>query len=98
MRISWQRVKAGMWLEFERRYRAFNESTRASSEPKARWLLRDLDDRDAGYTVSIWGSEESMLGYPSPALRAQIEATFADLLTVDPKMPPQSFAVRLELP
>jgi len=97
MRISWQRVKPGMWLEFERRYREFSHSQLQNTDPKARWLLRDLDDRDAGYTVSIWNSDAAMKDYPTAAIRAQIAAQFSGLLIGDPDRP-HSFEVRSELP
>lgn len=82
MRISRGRVKTGMWLEYERRYLQIVNSGLGRPGPKARWLLRDLDDLDTGYTVSLWESEDAMRRYSSdPAIRAQIETTFKDLFT-----------------
>lgn len=81
MRISWGRVKDGMWDEYEKRYA---EAVGASDGPKAssRWLARDMDDADAGYSISLWENEDDMRTYASdPAIREKVQETFGDLFT-----------------
>lgn len=82
MRISWGRVKPGKWQEYEKRYREVLASAAGSQGASARWLLRDLDDPDAGYSVSLWESEEAMVRYSSdPDIRMKMQAAFNDLFT-----------------
>lgn len=80
MRISWGRVKDGQWSEFEKRYVADSGSSRA--KPEKRWLVRDLDDQNAGYSISLWPSESDMRTYASdPEIRRNVEETYGDLFT-----------------
>jgi heme-degrading monooxygenase HmoA len=82
MRISWGRVKPGRWEEYESRYRAMVTGLSVGPLPKQRWLLRDLDNPDAGYAVSLWDNEADMRAYSQdPEVRKRIEAEFGDLFT-----------------
>ena len=64
MRITWGRVHPGKWSEYEQTY---NATVVAKSENikglRGRWLVQDITDKDAGYAVSLWDSNEAMQAY-----------------------------------
>lgn len=62
-RISWGKIQPGKWDEFET---AFKQAVgKAGAQPglKGRMLLRDVNDKDAGFTLSIWENEQVMRAY-----------------------------------
>lgn len=64
MRIVWGRIRPGQWKRYEEAYKAALRPGREHIRGlKGRWLVRDLDDRDAGYSVSLWESTEAMERY-----------------------------------
>jgi len=54
MRVTWGKIKPGKWGEYERLWNAYAKRTAAASGLKARYLLRDTDTTDAGYSISLW--------------------------------------------
>jgi heme-degrading monooxygenase HmoA len=67
MRISWGRVNPGAWDDYER---AFREGIEAAGPQKgliSRTLSRDIDDPNAGYSISLWDSAEAMEAYETGA-------------------------------
>lgn len=59
MRIAWGRVKPGHWEA----YKADYERAIAGPAPDglvARYLIKDLDREDAGFSITFWASEEAM--------------------------------------
>jgi heme-degrading monooxygenase HmoA len=64
MRIVWGKVRQGQWEQYEEAYkRALRPGHEHIRGLTGRWLVRDLDDRDAGYSVSLWESQEAMDRY-----------------------------------
>jgi heme-degrading monooxygenase HmoA len=63
MIISWGHVKPGTWSEFERLFLQADAATQSAFGLRCRWLLRDLDDADAGFAISLWNSAEAMDQY-----------------------------------
>ncbi len=62
-RISWGKIQTGKWDEFEA---AFKEVVaKAGDQPglKGRMLLRDTNDADAGFALSLWETEQDMQKY-----------------------------------
>lgn len=62
MRITWGRLQAGSWQDFEQAY----HKTVAGKEVKGlrgRWLAQDVKDADGGFAVSLWESEADMEAY-----------------------------------
>jgi heme-degrading monooxygenase HmoA len=64
MRITWGKLRAGSWSDFEKTYRA----TVAAKGNKVkglrgRWLLQDSQDKDTGFAVSLWDSAADMQAY-----------------------------------
>ena len=66
MRIIWGRIRSGQWDRYEAAYKKlFLEKKPAIEGLEARWLVRDVNDADAGYSVSVWSSAEAMKRYES---------------------------------
>lgn len=64
MRITWGKVHPGKWDEYEQVYRqAVVGQSKGIAGLVARWLVQDVEDHDAGYSVSIWDSAESLKAY-----------------------------------
>jgi len=63
LRIIRGKLKPGTWPAYERAYK--ETMIKAGKIPglKARWLARAANDPDAGYTVSVWESDEAMRTY-----------------------------------
>lgn len=73
LRIIWGRVREGQWGEFEKAYKQAIELTRKWPGLKGRWLARDSDDADAGYSITLWETETAMHDYmSSPIFREKI--------------------------
>ncbi len=62
VRITWGRVKAGKWNQFEQAYRSATEGKKVKGL-KSRWLCQDTKDRDGGFTITLWDSEQAMADY-----------------------------------
>jgi heme-degrading monooxygenase HmoA len=62
VRITWGRVKSGQWNEFERAYRTAAEAKNVKGL-KSRWLCQDTRDRDGGFTITLWETEQAMADY-----------------------------------
>ncbi len=65
MRITWGRLKADCWEDFERIYIEASRSREDVKGLRGHILARDVADPDAGYTISIWEDEDSMLAEES---------------------------------
>jgi len=63
MRIIWGKVRSGQWDGYEAAYKKAIELTRGAKGFKGRWLARNLDDPDAGYSITLWDSERDMRAY-----------------------------------
>ena len=70
MRITWGKLRAGSWQEYEQAYRA----TVAGKEVpglQGRWLAQDVNDSDGGFAVSVWESLDAMHAYEQSAVFKQ---------------------------
>ena len=84
LRIIHGRLKPGTWNDFERAYREATAHTRATKGLCGRWLTRDLDDEDAGTTISLWATEADMNAYEtSDLLKTQIQPKLAPFFSGD---------------
>jgi heme-degrading monooxygenase HmoA len=72
LRIIHGKLKPGTWNAYERAYK--ETMVKAGKIPglKGRWLSRAVDDPDAGYTVSMWESEEAMRSYEKSEILKKI--------------------------
>jgi len=64
MRIVWGRVRAGQWDQYEEAYKkALRPGSQNIKGLRGRWLVRDIDNPDAGFSVSLWDSMEAIKRY-----------------------------------
>ncbi len=64
MRIIWGKLRAGQWEAYEEAYKNVLRPGRENIRGlKGRWLVRDTDDPDAGYSVSLWDTMQAMERY-----------------------------------
>ena len=73
MRITWGKLRAGSWQEFEAAYQA---TVAGKDVPglRGRWLAQDVQDPDGGFAVSLWDSLDAMQAYEQSAvLRQEIQ-------------------------
>ncbi len=96
MRIVWGKILPGQWDSFEAAYNKAMASRGEIKGLKRQWLVRDQNDRDAGYSVSLWESDEAMQTFwDSPKRRettAAVQRFFVNQYTTT------NCEVRLELP
>jgi heme-degrading monooxygenase HmoA len=76
--MTWGRVREGMWSEYERLFLQSDATSLGFKGLKCRWLLRDLDDADAGFSISLWESAEQLDQYRT-AIRELRENQFKTL-------------------
>jgi heme-degrading monooxygenase HmoA len=70
MRITWGKLRAGCWQEFEQAYAA---TVGGKEVPglRGRWLAQDVNDPDGGFAVSVWDTLEAMQAYEQSAVFRQ---------------------------
>ncbi len=74
IRVSWGRLKPGTWDDYERTYTEAVQGGHRGEGLRGRLLARDVDDPDAGYTISFWDDEQSMRNHEqSPQLAELVE-------------------------
>ena len=72
MRIVRTRAKPGKWRQFEQEFFAQAPDMRAVQGLRARWILHDLDDRQAGFVVAVWDSQADALAFERAVERNQL--------------------------
>ena len=86
MQIVWGKILPGQWDAFEAAYRRAVAGHGELKGLKSRWLLRDQNDPDAGYSVSLWESEADMKAFWDSPRRSEgmglIQPFFANQYTV----------------
>ena len=84
LRIIHGKLKPGSWLAFERAYCEAIDMAGPVEGLCGRWLTRDLDDPDAGTTISLWASEAAMDAYEnSDLLKTGITVRLAPFFSGD---------------
>ena len=68
VRIIYGRLRPGTWDEYEQAYKEVMSGAGQIPGLRARWLTRDVDDPDAGYSISLWEDEAAMRAYESSDL------------------------------
>lgn len=74
MRIVWGKILPGKWDEFET---AFTSAMAARGDLpglKDHWLARDQEDRNAGYSITLWNSEQDMRAFWDSPKRKEVMA------------------------
>jgi len=78
--MAWGKLRLGSWDRYEEYYRSQVEQTTESVEGlRGRLLLRSTEDPDEGLNVSVWDSEEALLGYERSELRRNMAQAVEDL-------------------
>jgi heme-degrading monooxygenase HmoA len=96
MRITWGRIRQGKWEEYERRFEKLAAEQRAVGGPRRRFLVRDLDEPDAGFAISLFDTEQEMRAWSNnPEARERTKTEMADLYIGDYRS--RQCEVRLEL-
>ena len=73
IRITWGKLKPGAWKDYEAAFRKVMPQTMRAPGIRGRWLIRDLDEKDAGYSIAMFESERDMRAYTENAdVRAAI--------------------------
>ena len=69
MRITWGKLRANSWNDFEKTYRATVAAKGGQIKGlRGRWLLQDSQDKDTGFAVSLWESAADMQAYEKSEL------------------------------
>jgi len=63
MRIIWGRIAPGQWDGFEAAYKKATLLRGDVKGLKNQWLARDRADPDAGYSITLWDTEEDMRAF-----------------------------------
>jgi heme-degrading monooxygenase HmoA len=74
MRIVWGRILPGQWDGFEAAYKKASAMRGEVKGLKTQWLVRDQNDRDAGYSISLWDSDEDMRAFWDSPKRSEAMA------------------------
>ena len=73
VRLTWGRVKPGLWDDYEAAYReVLLDETTGVPGLQGRILLRDVDDRDTGGTLSFWEDANAAQVYEDGELRSRV--------------------------
>jgi heme-degrading monooxygenase HmoA len=72
MRISWGRVNLGEWDDYEAAFKEGIASAGHVPGLKGRFFARDLDEPDAGFSVSLWETVDAMEAYESGAAVTEV--------------------------
>jgi heme-degrading monooxygenase HmoA len=74
IRITWGKLRAGAWGEFERTYRSVITKSKNVRGLRGRWLAQDSGDKDTGFAVSLWDNLSDMQTYEQGELYKEITA------------------------
>jgi heme-degrading monooxygenase HmoA len=75
IRITWGRLRAGAWDEFERAYRANVTDGKTINGFRGRLLVQDSGDKDTGFAISLWDNLADMETYEQSAVFKEFLAT-----------------------
>lgn len=72
LRISWGKVRPGLWEGYEQEFRRF--AARPIDGLLGNWLGRDVGDPDSIYTVTLWRDADALKAWESSPLRKERSA------------------------
>lgn len=82
LRVISGQLKPGTWEEYQRAYTSVMRETGPIEGLLGRWLTRDLDNPDAGTTISLWATREAMRNYEnSDVLNKLIQSRLSPFFT-----------------
>ena len=86
IRVTWGKLRAGAWNEFERTYReTVLVKAKSPKGLRGRWLAQDESDKDTGFAVSLWDNLADMKAYEQSALYREIMAPLQPFFVGDYK-------------
>ncbi len=74
MRIVWGKILPGKWDEFEAAFTSAMTDRGVLKGLREHWLARDQIDPNAGYSITLWDSEEDMKEFWNSPQRKQVMA------------------------
>jgi heme-degrading monooxygenase HmoA len=74
IRITWGKLRAGAWTEFERTYRANVIDRNAVKGLRGRLLVQDSADKDTGFAMSLWDNLADLESYEQSAVFKEFAA------------------------
>jgi heme-degrading monooxygenase HmoA len=83
IRITWGKLRAGAWSEFERTYRTNVIDGRTKKGLRGRLLVQDSGDRDAGFAMSLWDNLADLETYEQSAQFKELMATLQPFFVGD---------------
>ena len=84
IRVISGKLRKDSWDEFQKAYLHATREAGPVEGLLGRWLTRDVDDPDAGTTVSLWATLDAMKAYErSDLLRDKINAHLAPFFIGD---------------
>ena len=92
-RVTWGKIKPGKWDEFKRLWQDYSASEQGAGAT-GRLLLRDSATPDAGYSISLWESEEAFQSSTSanPPPSAMIDCFVGQYVTTITEVSGSTFA------
>ena len=66
MRITWGKVRPGMWGKLETVYKDFAKDSKDTKGQLGRWLLSDPAQTDAACFLTLWESLDDFKNYDPP--------------------------------
>ena len=76
IRITWGRLRAGTWCDFERTYRENVIDEKTVKGLRGRLLVQDSGDKDTGFAMSLWDNLADMESYEQSELFKEFSALF----------------------
>ena len=84
MRVTWGRIKEGHWDDYESRFDKLAANQTSKGGPSRRLLLKDLDEPDSGFAISIFDTEAEMRAWSDDAgARERTKQEMKDLYVGD---------------
>ena len=76
IRITWGRLRAGTWSDFERTYRENVIDGKTVKGLRGRLLVQDSADKDTGFAMSLWDNLADIESYEQSELYKELTALF----------------------
>ncbi|MBV8703327.1 MAG: antibiotic biosynthesis monooxygenase, partial [Acetobacteraceae bacterium] len=72
MRVVWGKILPGQWDAFEAAYKRAMTARGRVNGLRGQWLIRDQNDHDSGYSITLWESDADMRAYWDSDKRREI--------------------------
>jgi len=72
MRVVWGKILPGQWDAFEAAYKKAMTARGRVKGLRGQWLVRDQNDHNSGYSITLWDSDADMRAYWDSDSRREI--------------------------